>query len=78
MSTIDFGKRSGDEIPIEERDPKEVTHIMGGQEIAPKGVNVFNPAFDVTPSELIASIITERGVAYPPFTESLERLREKK
>jgi len=78
MSTIDFGKLSGDEIPIEERDPKEVTHIMGGQKIAPDGVRVFNPAFDVTPAELIASIITERGVAYPPFIESLERLRAKK
>lgn len=78
MSTIDFGKLTGDEIPIEERDPKEVTHIMGGQRIAPDGVNVFNPAFDVTPAELITSIITERGVAYPPFIESLERLREKK
>ncbi|MBF0292649.1 MAG: S-methyl-5-thioribose-1-phosphate isomerase, partial [Nitrospinae bacterium] len=78
MSTIDFGKLGGDEIPIEERDPKEVTQIMGGQKIAPDGVNVFNPAFDVTPAELIASIITERGVAYPPFTESLKRLREKK
>ncbi|MBI4667274.1 MAG: S-methyl-5-thioribose-1-phosphate isomerase [Nitrospinae bacterium] len=78
MSTIDFGKHDGSQIPIEERDPKEVTHVMGAYSIAPEGVGVFNPAFDVTPAELITAIITERGVAYPPFNESLGRLRELK
>ncbi len=75
LSTIDFSLESGDLIPIEERDPKEVTHIMGAQQIAPDGVEVFNPAFDVTPNDLIAGIITERGIAYAPYRESLEKLR---
>lgn len=75
LSTIDFSLESGDLIPIEERDPKEVTHIMGTQQIAPDGVEVFNPAFDITPNDLIAGIITERGIAYAPFKESLEKLR---
>ncbi|VAX24905.1 Methylthioribose-1-phosphate isomerase [hydrothermal vent metagenome] len=75
LSTIDFSLESGDLIPIEERDPKEVTHIMGTQQIAPDGVDVFNPAFDVTPNDLIAGIITERGIAHAPYIESLEKLR---
>jgi len=75
MSTIDFNITSGDDIPIEERNPSEVTHVMGHLQIAPDGVDVFNPAFDVTPNELVTAIITEKGVAYPPFTESLSKLR---
>lgn len=75
MSTIDFDTPDGDGIPIEERDPSEVTRIMGGQRIAPEGATVYNPAFDVTPNELITAIITEKGVARPPFAESLEKLR---
>ncbi|VAX19287.1 Methylthioribose-1-phosphate isomerase [hydrothermal vent metagenome] len=77
MSTIDFAASTGDQIPIEERDISEVTNIMGGERIAPEGVDVFNPAFDVTPNELISGIITEKGVATAPFTESLAKLRKK-
>ncbi len=76
MSTIDYSLASGDLIPIEERDPAEVTHIMGGQQIAPDNVNVFNPAFDVTPNELIAAIITENGIAQPPSTETMLALKD--
>ena len=57
---------TGDLIPIEERKAEEITHGMGKQ-TTPEGVPVYNPAFDVTPKELITAIITERGVARPPF-----------
>jgi methylthioribose-1-phosphate isomerase len=75
ISTIDLSLKSGEEIPIEERDAAEVTH-MREQRLAPEGINVQNPAFDVTPNEFIAAIITDRGVARPPFTESLRPLVE--
>ncbi|WP_025322587.1 S-methyl-5-thioribose-1-phosphate isomerase [Deferrisoma camini] len=74
LSTVDFELSSGDEIPIEERDPAEVTHC-GGTRVAPEGVEVWNPAFDVTPARLVTAIVTERGVARPPYTESLDALR---
>lgn len=74
LSSVDLNCPSGDKIPIEERSPKEITEFAGKQ-ITPKGVEVFNPAFDVTPAELVTAIITERGVAYPPFSESLARLK---
>ena len=64
-STIDLATPSGDKIPIEQRAPQEVTSIFGGPRIAPAGVNVFNPAFDVTPAEYVTAIITERGVFAP-------------
>jgi methylthioribose-1-phosphate isomerase len=64
---------TGEQIPIEERDSREVTHIRE-QRLAPEGVAVHNPAFDVTPAELVAAIITDRGVARPPYTESLRKL----
>src|SRR5499427_5029272 len=67
ISTLDLTLASGEEIPIEERDAKEVTHIRG-QQIAPEGVPVANPAFDVTPNKYIAAIITEKGIARPPYT----------
>ncbi|PDW03549.1 S-methyl-5-thioribose-1-phosphate isomerase [Candidatus Viridilinea mediisalina] len=69
-STIDLSLATGDLIPIEQRSSDEVTHL-GGQLIAPLGVNAAHPAFDVTPNRLITAIITERGVVYPPFTEGL-------
>ena len=75
LSTIDLATPTGDDIPIEERDPMEVTHGMGKQ-TAPTGVKVYNPAFDVTPHELVSAIITERGIARPPYGESLKRLFE--
>jgi methylthioribose-1-phosphate isomerase len=64
-STIDFATPSGEQIPIEQRDPAEVTTLHGGPAIAPEGVEVLNPAFDVTPAGLITAIITERGVFKP-------------
>ena len=73
ISTLDLTLASGEEIPIEERDAREVTH-MGDRQLAPDGVAVENPAFDVTPNELIAAIITDRGVARQPYTESLRKM----
>ncbi len=72
-STVDLSTPTGDDIPIEERDAKEVTH-PGGCQVAPEGVRVFNPAFDVTPHRYVTGIITENGIAYPPFTQSLQRM----
>ena len=74
LSTIDFSLATGDEIPIEERSPTEITHV-GGQRLAPEGIRVWNPAFDVTPAENVTAIVTERGVARPPYRESLGALR---
>jgi methylthioribose-1-phosphate isomerase len=74
LSSIDLDCPDGAAIPIEERSGRELTEY-GGKQIAPKGVATFNPAFDVTPAELVTAIITERGVAYPPFTESLRALK---
>jgi len=73
VSTVDLSLPSGDAIPIEERDAKEVTHIRD-QRLAPEGIAVHNPAFDVTPNELITAIITDKGVARPSYAESLRRL----
>jgi methylthioribose-1-phosphate isomerase len=75
ISTLDLTLSSGDEIPIEERDRREVTHMREHQ-LAPDGVDVQNPAFDVTPNELIAAIITDKGVARQPYTESLRKMVE--
>jgi methylthioribose-1-phosphate isomerase len=76
MSTIDFTLRDGDRIPIEERDPDEVTWI-GDMCLSPSRIEVRNPAFDVTPAEYISGIITENGIARPPYTQSLQGLRTK-
>lgn len=73
-STIDFSIESGDEIVIEERDAKEVTHIETIR-IAPEGIEVYNPAFDVTPHGNIRGIITEKGIIRPPFKENIIKLR---
>lgn len=73
ISTVDLHCRSGAHIPIENRDPAEVTHI-GERQIAPSGIPVANPAFDVTPHQLVTAIVTERGVARPPYPASLRRL----
>jgi methylthioribose-1-phosphate isomerase len=72
-STIDLACPNGDAIPIEERGVREITHLADRQ-IAPSGVKVLNPAFDVTPSKLITAIITERGVVRAPYAKSLARL----
>jgi len=76
VSTIDFRISCGTQIPIEERDAREVTHIRGFR-IVPDGVNVRNPAFDVTPNRYITAIITDMGILYPPFSESIGRLKER-
>ena len=73
LSTIDRKLRTGAEIPIEERDPSEVTHVMG-KRVAPEGVDVYNPAFDVTPARYVSAIITEKGVVRPPFSGSIRKL----
>lgn len=73
VSTLDLSLASGDEIPIEQRDAAEVTTVFGTP-VAPEGIPVENPAFDVTPHRYVTAIITERGVARPPFGESLVRI----
>jgi methylthioribose-1-phosphate isomerase len=72
-STFDFAIDSGDEIPIEERAPEEISHGFGLQ-TAPEGIGIYNPAFDVTPAELIAGIITERGIIQPVNRETINGL----
>lgn len=72
-STIDLECPSEKECPIEQRDPKEVTQVFGKQ-LAPKKVKVENPAFDVTPAKYVTAIITENGVARPPYRKSLKKL----
>ncbi|HEV2668505.1 MAG TPA: S-methyl-5-thioribose-1-phosphate isomerase, partial [Blastocatellia bacterium] len=73
ISTLDLDLASGDLIPIEERNAREVTHVKDVR-LAPDGINIANPAFDVTPNRYVAAIITERGVARQPYLESLNRL----
>jgi len=73
-STIDFGCKSGDDIVIEERNGDEIKQLFFEKPSAPDGVKCFNPAFDVTDAELITAIITERGIARYPYTESLAKL----
>src|SRR5215471_10535862 len=73
FSTVDMKIPDGSHIPIEQRDPAEVTHI-GGVRVVPDGVSVFNPAFDVTPNSFVSAIVTDRGVALPPYDDSLQRL----
>ena len=74
-STLDLSLRAGDEIPIEQRDPREVTHGFGRQ-TAPDGVGVYNPAFDVTPGELVAAIVTERGIVRAPYGPGLAAIMD--
>ncbi len=74
VSTIDFAIPDGSHIPIEERESREVTHV-GETQVAPTEIDVYNPAFDVTPHQNITGIITERGIIYPPFAQNIERLR---
>ncbi|MDQ3701466.1 MAG: S-methyl-5-thioribose-1-phosphate isomerase [Chloroflexota bacterium] len=75
-STIDLAMPSGAGIPIEERDPAEVTHFRG-QQVAPDGVRAAHPAFDITPSRYVTAIITDVGVARPPYVDSLLELAER-
>ncbi|MCR4704648.1 MAG: S-methyl-5-thioribose-1-phosphate isomerase [Lachnospiraceae bacterium] len=73
-STIDMTMESGDEIHIEQRKPEEVTEMWYEKRMAPEGVGVVNPAFDVTDHSLVTGIITEKGIAYAPFKESFEKM----
>jgi methylthioribose-1-phosphate isomerase len=73
LSTVDLSLSSGNQIPIEERTAQEVVEIHG-KRTAPDGIDVRHPAFDVTPHELVTAIITEKGIARPPYTESLRKL----
>jgi methylthioribose-1-phosphate isomerase len=75
LSSIDMNCSSGREIPIEQRAGRELTEL-GGKQIAPRGVATFNPAFDVTPAELVTAIITERGVARAPYSKSLRKMKK--
>jgi methylthioribose-1-phosphate isomerase len=70
-SSIDLNCPSGEEIPIEQRDPREVSHVFG-RALAPKGMKIFNPAFDVTSQDLISAIITEKGIITPPFDRNIK------
>jgi len=72
-STIDASLSSGDKIPIEERNPEEVSHIQGVP-IAPEGIKVANPAFDVTPHNYVSAIITEKGITREPYEEGLPKI----
>jgi len=76
ISTLDLALASGDQIPIEERASAEVTHVQGVH-VAPEGIQVANPAFDVTPNRYVTAIVTERGVARAPYQESLRGLAGK-
>ena len=75
-STIDFETPNGNEIVIEQRDKSEVTEMWYSNRMAPKDIKVYNPAFDVTNAELITAIITENGIARPPFADSLQDLKK--
>jgi methylthioribose-1-phosphate isomerase len=72
-STIDRATPTGDQIPIEQRPPIEVTH-SNGRQMTPDGVAIENPAFDVTPCRYVTAIITERGVLKPPYDEAMRKM----
>ena len=73
ISTLDLTLASGAEIPIEQRAASEVTHVFGVH-VAPDGIAVENPGFDITPNRYVTAIVTERGLARPPFGDSLRSL----
>lgn len=73
VSTFDLKLQSGEDIPIEERNPEEVTHLYSSR-IAPEGVKVANPAFDVTPNKYVAGIITEKGIITAPYEENIRKI----
>ena len=75
-SSVDLNCPTGGDIPIEERDPEEIRSKYYEKPMAPEGVKCFNPSFDVTDAELIAGIITEKGICRYPYTESLSALKD--
>jgi methylthioribose-1-phosphate isomerase len=72
-SSIDLSLPTGQQIPIEQRHPDEISRGFGRQ-TAPTGVDIYNPAFDVTPANLVTAIITEHGIAQPPYGDTLQRM----
>jgi methylthioribose-1-phosphate isomerase len=76
LSTIDLRIKSGDRIPVEERDPSEVSHFRKSP-VGPRGVRAYNPAFDVTPARYVTGIITEKGILKPPYTKKMKGLFRK-
>lgn len=74
FSTFDLDLANGSKIPIEQRDPDEVRVILGSLKISPSNVDVFNPAFDVTPHKLIQAIVTDKGIIYPPFKKNIKKV----
>lgn len=76
-STIDFDTPTGDDIHIEEREPEEIKEMWYSEPMAPEEVHSYNPSFDVTDHELVTGIVTENGIAYPPFEENLKKLNMK-
>ncbi len=76
-STIDMQCETGSDIPIEQRAPEEVTDLWYAKRMAPEGIRVYNPAFDITDADLVSGLITEFGILRPPYRESLARLAEK-
>ncbi|MCK9217511.1 MAG: S-methyl-5-thioribose-1-phosphate isomerase [Firmicutes bacterium] len=74
ISTIDINTETGKDIKIEERPGEEIYKAWYAKPMAPEGINTFNPAFDVTDANLITAIITEKGILYPPYTESIKRI----
>ena len=77
-STIDMNTKTGADIKIELRPDHEVTEMWYSRRMAPEGVKVFNPAFDVTDNDLITAIVTEYGIARPPYSESFKKIFELK
>jgi len=75
FSTVDLDTPDGSRIPIEQRNPREVTH-MAGKQMVPDGIGVENPAFDVTPAKYVSAIVTEKGIAHEPYGESLRKLSD--
>ena len=75
-STIDLSTPTGADIVIEQRSPDEVTTMWYRERMAPEGIGVYNPAFDVTDNDLITAIITEHGIARAPYTDSLKKMCE--
>ncbi|MDD3350315.1 MAG: S-methyl-5-thioribose-1-phosphate isomerase [Eubacteriales bacterium] len=73
-STIDLATASGEDIPIEERKGEEIYRLWYEKDMAPAGIKTFNPAFDVTPAKYITAVVTEKGIAYPPYEESLRKI----
>src|SRR5437899_4363324 len=75
FSTVDLDTPDGSSIPIEQRNPREVTH-MAGKQMVPDGIGVENPAFDVTPAKYVSAVVTEKGIAHEPYGESLRKLSD--